>query len=561
MKTILGITAGSESGVALFHDTRSVLAVSEERLSRQKLDDSYPERSLEWVLAEAGSRPRDVDLICYGFTHGMEGGTFFSGMVARMAEYADHPQALRVICERLRTETDIDAAKRQHFLERTAALFPGVPVYFCHHHQAHQAAAFLASPYERALVVTIDGRGDYKSVTISEAGPEGIRERYHSYSWESLGYFYGRLTHLCGFEPNRHEGKVTGLAAHGDPKVAGDFVRQMIELRAGKVWTHLGDLYRPFFSNYSDALIEAAARYSREDLAAAGQWWLETMVSELVAKHLRESGLKHLCCAGGVFANVKLSQRLREMEAVEDIFIYPAMSDGGLCAGAVYHHFLTSRVPIPRPLPTLFLGPELKAERLRVLLEEQGLVATRPDDLAGAMGQLLAKGKVLGFVQGRMEFGPRALGNRSILASPVEAGTCDLINSRLQRTKIMPFAPSIAAPLAARCLDGYHAEQLSARHMTISYAATDELRRKAPAVVHVDGTARPQVVFREDSPFYYDVLDCWYERHGGLCLLNTSFNIHEEPIVCTAEDVARTCAHGTVDYLAFPPYLVEFPTR
>lgn len=555
----LGITSGSESGVALFEGTKLVFAVSEERLSREKLDDRYPERSLEWVLAEAGIRPKDVARVCYGFTNGIEQGTFFARLIGRIGAYVDQPGAFRIISERLRTETEIDTRKRAEFVEKTSARFPGVPVHFCHHHESHQASAFMASPFERALVVTLDGRGDYKSVTISEAGPAGIEERTCAYSWESLGYFYGRMTHLCGFKPNRHEGKITGLAAHGDPRVARSLVERMIELRDGRVFAHLGDQYVPFFSNYSEALRQEASKYSREDLAAAAQWHLEDIVTRLVKPHVEATGLRRLCLAGGVFANVKLSQRLREMDGVEDVFIYPGMSDGGVCAGAVYHHFMTAKVPVERPLPPLYLGPDLDVEALRRLLEEQGVSVTHPADLVRDMCEVMTRGQVVGLVDGRMEFGPRALGHRSILASPADPDQCDKINARLRRTEFMPFAPSIAAPLASRCLQGYRADQFSARHMTISYGVTEEFRKNSPAVVHVDGTARPQVVFEEDNPFYFKLLDRWYQKHGGLCMLNTSFNIHEEPIICSAEDVARTCAQGTVDYLAFPPYLAKFP--
>jgi carbamoyltransferase len=555
---ILGITNGGDSGVALFQNGDLVLAVNEERLSRIKLDDSYPDHSIAWCLDEAGLAPCDIDLICYGFTNGLGEGDFTAGMARRLQDYAYDHQMLKVITERLVTESAVDAAKRREFEDRTRADFPQARYHFCYHHEAHQSCAFMASRFTEALVVTSDGRGDFKSLTVCTATARCFEEIYHAYSWESLGYFYGRITHLCGFKANRHEGKILGLAAHGNSDCAAELMEKMISFDGEKVTAYPGVFYSPFFSNYSKELEEEVGRYSREDLAASAQKHLEQIVCGIVEKHVRETGLKNVCLAGGVFTNVKLNQRIRELSVVDDVFVYPNMGDGGICAGAVYNYLWQSGGSLDKskPINTVYLGPEVETELLCKKLECEHVFVDKPDNIYQFVVEQLKKKKTFGLVQGRTEFGPRALGNRSILARGDDLELCDSINDRLGRSEFMPFAPVIAADLAFQCLVGYK-KQFSARHMTITYDVTDEFERNSPAVVHVDKTVRPQVVFEEDNPFLLALLKAWYAETGGLCLVNTSFNLHEDPIVSSTDDIVYTFLKGAVDYLLFPPYIAE----
>ncbi len=556
---ILGISSGSDSGVVLFEDDRMVLGVNEERLSRRKLDDAYPHRSLRWILAESGLKPADIGMICHGFAGGLPGTEFFTRMMRRALDYAGDPAALPIILERLATEGEVDAVKNAEFLRETRAIFPDTPIHTCHHHEAHACSAYLASPFERALVVTADGRGDYLSLTISAFTPEGKSERYTAYSWESLGYLYGRVTHLCGFKPNRHEGKITGLAAHGDPEKAIGLMRRMIRLDdEGRLRSSPGPLYRPFFSNFSPELLAEAARFTPADLAAAVQRHLEDLLCGLVRRHVAESGLTNICVAGGVFSNVRANQKLRDLPGVSDLFIYPNMGDGGICAGGVHHYLYHVQHRRPVAVPSLYVGPAIDPERIAALLRAKGLAIERPVDLESTVVDLLADHQAIGLVQGRNEFGPRALGNRSIIAACDRADVCQQLNDRLARTEFMPFAPSIASNLAGRALKGYR-DQFSARHMTITYEVAPALAEGSPAIVHLDGTARPQVVFPEDNPLFHRLLNRWHERSGQLCLMNTSFNMHEEPIVCGEDDIVSTFTRGAVDCLLFAPYLCRLP--
>ncbi len=552
---LLGICSGGPSGVALFQNEKLTLAVNEERFTGIKLDRTYPHNSINWCLKESGLSNKDIDAVCYGFSTGIEQGDFMASMIKRIYEYSTDPKSLKAICERLSIEAEVDSKKRKSFYKETSKLFPEPPIYSCSHHQAHQACAYMASPFKKALVITSDGRGDFESLTISAANSKGINKIYSAFSWESLGYFYGRITHLCGFKPERHEGKILGLSAHGNPKLAKQLVDKMIEIKDGKIQTFPGDFYTPFFTNYSQDLKDEASRFSKEDLAAAAQLKLEEIVCNLVSKNVRKTSLKNICLAGGVFSNVRLNQKIRNLPEVKDVFVYPNMGDDGLCAGAGYHKLLYDHKTKSSPITSLYLGPKISNNNILSALRKKGFKVEKSNNLSEEVVKLLAKEKVIALVQGRTEFGPRALGNRSILLTPDSKSLSDSLNKRLNRNDFMPFAPIIASNLAKRCLVNYSESQFSARHMTITYDVSSEFKKNSPAVVHVDGSVRPQVVFKEDNLFLYKLLNKWYNETGKLCLINTSFNLHENPIASLEKDIMHSFESNAVDCLLFPPYI------
>jgi len=555
-ENILGISSNCVgSGVSLFQNKKLVFAVNEERFTRIKLDEDYPHNSINWCLNEAKLSPEDIDEICYGFTNGMDQGLFITSMMNRIYEYSKDPEALKSICERIGNEARIDAEKKESFERETSKLFPNVPIHYCFHHQSHQAAAYMSSPFNEALIITSDGRGDFKSVTISKANPKGIEEVYNSFSWESLGNFYGRITYLCGFKPHRHEGKILGLSGHGDPEKAKSLIDKMVGIKDGKIYSCPGDFYRPFFTNYSEKLRKEASKFSREDLAAAAQEKLEEIVCQIVSDYASKTGLKNICVAGGTFANVKLNQKIRELPEVNDIFVYPNMGDDGICVGSVYYKLLTKDKIKSSKIKTLYLGPKISNKKLLAGLNEKGFRIEKPNNLYDKVIDLLKKQQAVALIQGRTEFGPRALGNRSILITPDSKLLCDSLNHRLDRSEFMPFAPAISSDLASRCLIGYNKSQFSSRHMVITYNVTPEFKKNSLGVIHVDNTVRPQVVFKEDNPFFYELLNKWYDKTGRLCLINTSYNLHEDPIVALEKDVIYTFEADAVDCLLFPPYL------
>jgi carbamoyltransferase len=275
---------------------------------------------------------------------------------------------------------------------------------------------------------------------------------------------------------------------------------------------------------------------------------------------LRKTGRRRLALAGGCFGNVKLNQRLRELPEVEQLFVHPAMDDGGLCVGAGFAvQRLRGQAPSPGevgPLPDVYLGPSYGDDEIRRALSEAGLEA-RPDPaIHETIARLLGDGHVVARFHGRMEYGPRALGHRSILFQGTDPGVNDWLNARLGRTEFMPFGPATLAEHASDCYVDLSGAEDPARFMTVTFDCTRAMKRTSPGVVHVDGTARPQIVDGSTAPDLHGILQAYHRRTGIPSLVNTSFNMHEEPIVCTPRDAVRAFRLGHLDYLAIGRYVV-----
>jgi carbamoyltransferase len=265
--------------------------------------------------------------------------------------------------------------------------------------------------------------------------------------------------------------------------------------------------------------------------------------------------------AGGVVANVKLNQRLLALEEVPSLFVYPAMGDDGLAAGAAHHVYAQGlpegeRESAVRRLADVYLGSEFSPAEILAAIRASGRPFDRPKDLAGEVARRIAEGGVVARFDGRMEFGPRALGNRSILVGAADPSVNDWLNKRLERTEFMPFAPVSLAEEKDRFYRGLEGAEHAARFMTVTCDCTPELSELCPAVVHVDGTARPQLVDRSSNPGYRAILEAYQRIEGHSTLINTSFNMHEEPIVRSPEDAVRAFTLGHLDYLAIGEYLV-----
>jgi carbamoyltransferase len=284
---------------------------------------------------------------------------------------------------------------------------------------------------------------------------------------------------------------------------------------------------------------------------------LETWARSLVSHWLEVTGCDRLVLAGGVTANVKMNQRLHELEAVKGLFVYPNMGDGGCGSGLAVHRSWPGGPP--KELEHVYLGPSFSDEEIEAALRGAGLEFERPALLGAEVAARLHAGQVIGRFAGAMEYGPRALGNRSILYHGREPEVNQWLNQRLGRTEFMPFAPVTLWEARHRCYRGLAGAEHAAEFMTVTFECTDEMRTSCPAAVHVDGTARPQLIRREVNPGYHDVL-VEYERLSGIpSLVNTSFNLHEEPIVCTPQDALRVFLQGGLDCLAMGPFVVDHP--
>jgi len=533
-----------DSSAALVIDGRIVAAVSEERLSRVKCDGSFPNRAIREVLDIGGITPRDVTAVA-------------------MADFNVPRYALRAFRYNLQTlfETGVFLPRRALGPFKDALVHPRrAPLEFRHatvryveHHTAHAAAAYLAGPFDPALIITMDGVGDELCATVSEGSGGNVRRLYGCNGLYSPGMLYSAVTQALGFTRNRHEGKISGLAAYGDPCVClAEFDGQFAYNPRSHSFCS-GDLARLFrrVEVPRKRICALVDKHSPEHVAAAVQHVIEQLVLDLVRDALSRSSVRNIVLAGGVFANVRLNQLIRELPEVENVFIHPDMGDSGLGLGAaLYTARRDGSNQSPRPLETVYLGPGWSGREIERAIHGAGLRYRVVRPIEPLIADRLARGRIVGRFAGRLEYGPRALGNRSILAPATDATVNDWLNRRLHRTEFMPFAPAILRERAAEYLVGWQPDHDAARFMTTTYRVTQTMQKQAPAVVHVDGTARPQVVDEKDNPSLHRVLREYEQRTGLPVLVNTSFNIHEEPIVCTPEDAIAAYRQGSVDCLA-----------
>ncbi len=567
---ILGVHSGPHDGAAaVFDDYALKAAVSLERLTRRKSDGSrHPDAAIDEVLSIAGATRRDVDVVCYGRTLFPSG--YFRGLGAARwlkQQYRMHialKPRLHMMPELLRhNSADIDTFFDIARLQKDGGFRREAHVYFYNHHEAHALPALFYSPWDQALLVTADGGGDtvhYSHrhladglLTTIYGGEERILIPAEE---DSLGKMYGAATKALGFVRSRHEGKVTGLAAMGKPLRAAELMQNFSVDQAGRIHSNLR----------SDKEINARMRellrgLSREDYAASAQKVLEDVMFLSVERLLRRHPARHLGVSGGVFANVTLNRKLVEKLPLDEIFIFPAMGDDGLAIGGpiawlLKRDGLNTWLDRREPLVDVYLGRDYDTEIDRVLTASPSVHRLSIPQVDGA-AERLTRGEIGAIYTHRMEFGPRALGARSILANPSRRETHDLLNKRLERSEFMPFAPVVAEEKAAEVFDINSVNARACRYMTITCDVRPAWRSSIPAVVHVDHSARPQIITRAANPLYYDIL-ARFERANNLpVLVNTSFNVHEEPIVNTPSECLRALVDGRIDFVATTRALYE----
>jgi carbamoyltransferase len=446
------------------------------------------------------------------------------------------------------------------------------PIHPVAHHYTHALHACLQSPFERSICLTIDGSGDEHTTVLWRHEGERVTPLREIRMPHSLGWVYAAFTEYLGFKAYDGEYKVMGLAAYGRPN---DDLRARIgrivtpapdgiEFRVDPTCIHYGA--HRYSDRYTDKLIEIIGRPPRlaheeitawhEDLAFAVQENLERTVERLALWAVRETGIPRLCIGGGVGLNVKMNSRLFLHPEIEDVFAQPLCSDGGAAAGVALAACFERTGARPERLETLALGLEESNETIEKTLTMAHLRFERPDDICEAVADELAKGRIVGWFQGRMEAGPRALGQRSILADPRAVANRDKVNSIVKfREYWRPFCPSMTAEAAPRYFDRF----TDAPFMIIAFPANERLAREAPAIVHVDGTSRVQLVKREVNPRYHRLLTAFERRTGVPVLLNTSYNVKGEPIVCTIHDALRTFWATGLEVLAAGDFLLRKP--
>jgi carbamoyltransferase len=560
---ILGVHSGShDAAAALFEDYDLRAAVSLERLTRNKGDGTrHPDAAIDEVLAIAGATRKDVDVVCYSrslmptkyFRH-LHGLDWLKEQYRTHVARKDRRQLMPELFSHQTANTDefLDVAT----LQRDSRFRSDAAPFFYNHHEAHALPALFYSPaWEDALIVTADGGGDNVHYSHRHFAGGKLRTLYGGEDTiltpaveDSLGKMYGAATKALGFRRVRHEGKLTGLSAMGKPVVAEALQAKFSVDENGRVHSTLS----------SDREINSFMRtlrqgLSKEDYSASVQQVLEDTMLLSFERLLARNPARHLGVSGGVFANVKLNRLLAERFGLDEMFIFPAMGDDGLPVGGALA-FLLRRDGLDtwlasrRDLGPVYLGRDHTNTVDAALAAIPGVKRTSEAPVTGAAARLKA-GELGAIYTHRMEYGPRALGARTILANPSRRETHDLLNTRLERSEFMPFAPVVTAERASDVFGISKVNRRACRYMTIATDVQPDWRSRIAAVVHVDQSARPQIIERTDNPLYHDIITAFEAATGIAALVNTSFNVHEEPIVNTPAECARALTDGRIDFV------------
>jgi len=445
-------------------------------------------------------------------------------------------------------------------------------VEYVSHHQAHAASAYRLSGFEDCLTVVVDTFGPDKDGTLISGGAylchQGAIERMEAIpAYTSVGSFYTAVTVALGFAFGDGEGKTMGLAAYGDPYTCYDEIWEIAphfengEWVASPHWLDLAlALNRDLFlaTPAGKKLVALVDRYSDQDVAAAAQRVLEEIIIAYVTHLWEKAKLPNLAMAGGVFLNIKANGRvMRDLPFFEDVFIHPHAGDGGTAAGAALElHYEKTEAWTPFRMRSAALGREYSEEEIEQALAQfaEEVTYQRVEDVTRATAEKVAEGRVIGWFQGRSEWGPRALGSRSVVSDARDKETKERINNQMKRRDwFMPFAPSALADKANEYFVGCDESPF----MLLGFEVPEEKAARIPAVIHVDKTARPQTVSRDVHPLYYAMIHHFYQLTDVPMVLNTSFNRHGLPIVETPQDAIEHLIWGCVDELAIGPFIVQ----
>ena len=583
---VLGISAFyHDSAAALIADGRIVAAAQEERFTRKKFDADYPRHAIEYCLNAGGVTLADVDYVAFydkpflKFERLLETYLTFSPRGFRSFRMALPLWLREKLFLKSLLASELKALEPKFDWDKRLA--------FSEHHLSHAASAFYPSPFQRAAVLTMDGVGEWATTSAGVGNGHELKIQKEINFPHSLGLLYAAFTYYTGFKVNSGEYKVMGLAPYGIPKYAQLIYDNLIDLKPDGSFRLNLDYFNyctglTMTNERFDALFDGAPRMPAApleqrhmDLAASIQVVIEEAVLRLTRSLAEETGEANLCLAGGVALNCVANGKVLRDGKFENIWVQPAAGDSGGALGAaltIYHLYADRPRTVantPDGMAGSYLGPEFDDGETQTRLEAAGArYAILPrDQLLERTAQALADGKAVGWFQGRMEFGPRALGNRSILADPRDPQMQKKLNLKVKyRESFRPFAPSILREHVSEWFDidvdspymlmvapvheRHRREMTSEERRLFGIDKLNVPRSSVPAVTHVDYSARVQTVHRETNPLYHDLIGRFHRRTGCPVLVNTSFNVRSEPIVCTPEDAFRCFMGSEIDVLA-----------
>jgi carbamoyltransferase len=591
--SILGISAYyHDSAAALMRDGKLVAAAQEERFSRKKHDPRFPRHAIRYCLEANGLSIEDLDRVVFYDKPLVK----FERLLETYLNYAPHGfrSFLAAMPVWLKEKVYLKTTLRRELAELGGCSTKALPpLLFAEHHQSHAASAFYFSPFERAAVLCLDGVGEWATTSAWLGNGASLEPLWEIQFPHSLGLLYSAFTYFTGFKVNSGEYKLMGLAPYGQPKYVGLIMDNLLDLKGDGTFR----LAMEYF-NYCTGLTMTNGRFDRlfggprrdpespltqreMDIAASIQVVTEEVVLRLARTLQRETGEQYLCLAGGVALNCVANGRLLREGPFKDISIQPAAGDSGGAVGAaaVVWHLYDGK---PRHLngrdsmSGSYLGPSFSRERIKHELDaQQAVYRELPDEeLFDKVAELLDREQVVGWFQGRMEFGPRALGARSIIGDPRSAKMQSVMNLKIKyRESFRPFAPSV---LAERVSDYFEHDKPSPYMLIVApvrealrVELTDQQKKlfgieklnlkrsELPAITHVDYSARIQTVHEQTNPRYHRLLKAFERRTGCGVLVNTSFNVRGEPIVCTPTDAYRCFMRTEMDYLVVENYFLE----
>ncbi len=591
---ILGISAYyHDSAAALIRDGVVVAAAQEERFNRKKHCADFPHQAIEYCLSEADITLEQLDNIVFYDKPFLK----FERLLETYHAFA--PSGFRSFVRAMPVWLKEKLFQKRLLTQEIQTLTPGFDLrqrlLFSEHHLSHAASAFYPSPFDKALILTMDGVGEWATTSVMLGEGNAIRSLKEIHFPHSLGLLYSAFTYFTGFEVNAGEYKLMGLAPYGEPKYV-DLIKEhlidiaddgsyRLDMRYFNYCTGLTMTNKRFDKLFARGprQPESAITQMDMDLARSIQMVTEEVVMKMASSLRQEYEVENICLAGGVALNSVANGRLVRSGLFDGVWIQPAAGDAGAALGAAlvgYHlHHQQSRQPVVAGRDAMrgtYLGPAFSNDNIQAVLDDAGVAyqLLTDDELIVAAAQALVDEKVIGWFQGRMEFGPRALGNRSILGDPRSAKTQSLMNQKIKfRESFRPFAPSVLAEdaqdyfelpqpspymllvapvLAGRCIAPGDEERAVTGIDRVSLVRSD-----IPAVTHVDFTARIQTVSAENNPQYYKLIKCFKELSGYGVVVNTSFNIRDEPIVCAPQDALRCFQKTAMDELYLGNYCLK----
>lgn len=556
---VVGINYGShESAIAVTVNGCVVFAAAEERFTRIKQDSSFPVQAIKAGLTTAGLRDSDVDVVALSWPASSESFLHDLNMVFK-GDFGRTPsRGKKLVAQALSLP-----GKQRKFEQQYQAHFaaPRKGYVFADHHAAHALSVFCLAETDDSVCVVFDGRGTTEATTIWKMEKGVPRKLFERSFPDSIGVMYANVTRLLGFQPLSDEWKVMGLAAYGVPNVdlsAFESRREWETAFVGRDFLPANDHEPSKFERQFQAYGRqdgAEIEQTHMDFAASAQMACEKAMIAYVEHAVQIGGSSDVCLAGGVALNCKANGEILRRPAIRSVAVQPAAGDDGTAIGAALLGSIRHGVPMLRkPLMSPYLGTSYSDDYIEAVLKRAKLRYERPADLPAEVAASLAVDQLVGWYQGRMEFGPRALGHRSILASPTKIANRDRVNEAVKFREIWrPFAPAVLHERGHEYFEDYRMSP----YMILSFWANDHARQTIPAVVHADGSCRVQSVTEKVDPLFYRLLELFAELTGVHILMNTSFNLKGEPIVESPLDAIRTFYSSGLDLLAIGSFIVR----